>query len=85
MTPDGYNGSHKDPAPEVWLFDLSKSSVVNRIKLKVPALSIDVNGANELLVVNIEGGLDIYAGLSGEYRHTIRALGDTPYMVHAVE
>ena len=21
MTPDGYQGSHKDPAPEVWLFD----------------------------------------------------------------
>ncbi len=85
MTPDGYDGSHKDPAPEVWLFDVSKSKVVNRIKLRVPALSIDVNEANDLLVVNIEGGLDIYAGLSGEYRHTIHALGDTPYMVHAVE
>ena len=49
------------------------------------ALSIDINKDNKLLVVNIEAGLDVYDGISGEYEHTIRALGDTPYMVHAVE
>lgn len=85
MTPDGYNGSHKDPATEVWLMDVSARSMLKRITLEVPALSIDVNQANDLLVVNIEGNLDVYDGLTGAYRHNIRALGDTPYMVHAVE
>lgn len=85
MTPDGYEGSHKDPAPEVWLVDVEKRSIEQRIKLQSMALSIDVNKDNKLLVVNIEAGLDVYDGISGEYEHTIRALGDTPYMVHAVE
>ncbi|MDG2277050.1 MAG: amine dehydrogenase large subunit, partial [Pseudomonadales bacterium] len=85
MTPDGYDGSHKDPATEVWLMDVERRSMLKRISLEVPALSIDVNRANDLLVVNIEGNLDVYNGLTGEYRHNIRALGDTPYMVHAVE
>ena len=85
MTPDGYEGSHKDPAPEVWLVDVEKRTIEQRIKLQTMALSIDVNKDNALLVVNIEAGLDVYDGITGEYQHTIRALGDTPYMVHAVE
>jgi len=86
MTPDGYPGSHKDPAPEVWLFDAKAQSRLDRFALRVPALSIDASGHDEprLLVVNIEGQLDIYDGRSGAYLRTIGALGETPYMVHAI-
>ena len=86
MTPDGYTGSHKDPAPEIWLFDAEAKSRLDRFALRVPALSITASGQDEprLLVVNIEGQLDIYDGRSGAYLRTIGALGETPYMVHAI-
>ena len=86
MTPDGYNGSHKDPATEVWLFSTETKKRLTRFALKVPALSITASGgdAPRLLVVNIEGGLDVYDGRSGAYVHSIHELGDDPYMVHAL-
>lgn len=86
MTPDGYNGSHKDPATEVWLYSVESNKRLARIPLKVPALSITVDAADEpkLLVVNIEGSLDVYDAQSGDYVHSIHALGETPYMVHAI-
>ncbi|MXW49991.1 MAG: hypothetical protein F4X81_00990 [Gammaproteobacteria bacterium] len=86
MTPDGYPGSHKDPAPEIWLFDVEAKARLARFDLRVPALSIDASVHDEprLLVVNIEGQLDIYDGKSGAYLRTIGALGETPYMVHAI-
>lgn len=84
MTPNGYDGSHKDPAPEVWLFDSRNHNRLARLALKVPALSIDVTLEAEprLLVVNIEGALDVYDAGSGEYQRTIYDLGASPYQVH---
>ena len=57
------------------------------VELKVPALSIGASAGDDpkLLVVNIEGSLDVYDGLSGKYVHSINALGDTPYFVHAID
>ncbi len=87
MTPDGYNGSHKDPASHVWLYDVGSRERKTEIELKVPALSITASDGEQpkLLVVNIEGSLDVYDGLSGDYIHSINALGDTPYIVHAID
>ena len=87
MTPDGYPGSHKDPAPEVWLFDTNSRERTARFELRVPALSFAATrGAQpRLLAVNIEGQLDVYDGASGAWLRTIGALGETPYMVHAVQ
>ncbi len=87
MTPNGYPGSHKDPAPEIWLFDVEAQARLARFNLRVPALSIGASAHEEprLLVVNIEGQLDIYDGKSGAYLRTIGALGETPYMVHALQ
>ena len=42
MTPDGYDGSHKDPAPEVWLFDAKKRKRLGQFELKSAAISISV-------------------------------------------
>ena len=87
MTPDGYEGSHKDPAPEVWLFDTNTGERTARIGLRVPALSIAASKHEKprLLVVNIEGQLDVYDGLTGDWLRVIGALGETPYMVHAIQ
>ena len=87
MNPNGYDGSHKDPAAEVWLFDTDKQVRLKRLPLKVPALSIDVTLEKEprLLVVNAEGALDIYNAHSGEYQRTIYDLGASPYQVHRLQ
>ena len=86
MTPDGYDGSHKDPAPEIWLFDANTQKRMTRIRLQTAALSIAATDHNDprLLVVNIEGALDVYDGRSGTYLRTVYELGDTPYMVHSI-
>ena len=87
MTPDGYQGSHKDPAPEVWLFDTDTGDRTARFELRVPALSLGASKHDEpaLLVVNVEGQLDVYDGLTGAWLRSIGALGETPYMVHAIQ
>ena len=86
MTPDGYNGSHKDPAPEIWLFDSATGKRKARFELETPALSIAATHHEKpyLLVVNIAGQLDVYDGLSGKFQHSINELGETPYMVHPI-
>lgn len=86
MAPDGYDGSHKDPAPEVWLFSTSTGKRLVRMPLKTPALSIAASAGDApvLLVLNIEGSLDVYDGRTGEYRRSVHELGDTPMMVHAL-
>ncbi len=87
MTPEGYPGSHKDPAPEVWLFDTNTGERNGRFALRVPALGIAVSKHEKprLLVVNINAQLDIYDAGSGEVLRTIGSLGETPYMVHALQ
>ncbi len=84
MTPNGYDGSHKDPNTEVWLFDTVKKKRLERIELKTMGLSIDVSLEDKpkLLVVNIEGSLDIYDAMSGDYLRSIHDLGASPYQVH---
>ena len=87
MTPNGYDGSHKDPATHVWVYDIKQRQRTENIELKVPALSIASTAGKEpkLLVVNIEGNLDVYDGLNGTYLHSIYELGDTPFMAHAID
>lgn len=84
MTPNGYEGSHKDPATEVWLFDVAKQKRIARFELNTMGLSIDVTLEDKprLLVVNIEGALDVYDAGSGEYQRSIYDLGASPYQVH---
>ena len=87
MTPDGYEGSHKDPAPEAWLFDTASGERLARFELRVPGLSFAATEGEEpkLLAVNIAGQLDIYDGGTGEWLRTVGSLGETPYMVHAIQ
>jgi len=86
MTPDGYDGSHKDPAPQVWLFDANKHKRLAQFQLKSAAVSISVTQHEKpyLLVATADATLDVYDALSGEYLRSIYDLGATPYMVHPV-
>ncbi len=87
MTPDGYEGSHKDPASEVWLFDIKKKARLSRIKLNEPAMAIDVSLEEEprLLVVNTAGALDVYNAETGKYQNSVKDLGSSPYQVHRLQ
>ena len=87
MTPDGYEGSHKDPASEVWLFDTKKKTRLSRIKLNEPAIAIDVSLEEEprLLVVNTAGALDVYNAETGKYQNSVKDLGSSPYQVHRLQ
>lgn len=86
MTPNGYPGSHKDPATEVWLFDVNKKTRLARIALKTPAISISVTSAAEprLVVANVESAVDVYDGQTGKHLNTIYDLGESPYQVYSV-
>jgi len=86
MTPNGYPGSHKDPATEVWLFDVRKKARLAQIPLKSPAISITVTSAAEprLVVANVESAVDVYDGRSGKHLNTIHDLGESPYQVYSV-
>ena len=87
MTPDGYDGSHKDPAQEVWLFDVEAQERQARLPLRELGMAIDVSLEDEpkLLVLNASGALDVYEALSGDYVRSILDLGASPLQVHRLE
>ena len=61
MQPEGHEGTHKDPATEVWVFDLTTKARVKRIKLAHPGSSLALTHATEsLLLVQADTRLDVY-------------------------
>ncbi len=87
MIPNGYTGSHKDPATEVWVFDVARKARVAKIALKTAAIAIEVtaDASPRMLVANVEGTVDVYDANAGTYMHTIYGVGETPYMIHRIE
>jgi methylamine dehydrogenase heavy chain len=87
MTPKGYPGSHKDPAPEVWVFDTAHRTRIARIALATPAIAIEVTAdtAPRLVVANAAGTVDVYDANTGEHLNTLYDVGETPYMIHRIE
>ncbi len=85
MHPDGYEGSHKDPGVEVWVFDPATRQRVNRIALELPAISIGLTRDDDPLLVatNINLEVDVYSVASGEYQRTLSDIGaETPFLLH---
>ncbi|MEO0998205.1 MAG: amine dehydrogenase large subunit, partial [Pseudomonadota bacterium] len=85
MHPGGYDGSHKDPGTEVWVFDVDRQQRVGRIELATPAITIGLTAADEPLLVatNINLTLDVYAVAGGEHLRTIADFGqETPFLFH---
>ena len=88
MHPQGYDGSHKDPGVEVWIFDTKKKRRVQRIELATPAISVAVTRDEDALLVatNINLEIDVYSVLSGEHLRTIGDFGqETPFMLHGAQ
>lgn len=85
MHAEGYDGSHKDPGTEVWVFDTKKKERVDRIVLALPAITIGLTrDDNPLLVAtNINLEVDVYDVKSGEHQRTIGNFGqETPFLLH---
>lgn len=88
MHPDGYNGSHKDGGPEVWVFDRKKKKKIRTVKLKTHGVSIMLTQDDKplLVVTNANMNLDVYDAKSGEFQRTLAGFGqETPFVVYPVK
>jgi methylamine dehydrogenase heavy chain len=88
MHKDSYDGSHKDPGIEVWVFDTDARRRINRIELQLPAISIEVTRDDEplLVVTNVNMEIDVYDAVDGEYLRTIGNFGqETPLLLHGAQ
>jgi len=85
MHKDSYDGSHKDPGIEVWVFDTDARRRIDRIELQMPAISIEVTRDDDPLLVttNVNMEIDVYAAGDGEHLRTIGNFGqETPLLLH---
>jgi methylamine dehydrogenase heavy chain len=61
MQPDAHEGTHKDPATEVWVYNTATKTRVKRLRLVRPGSSISLtHGAEPLLLVQAGERLDVY-------------------------
>ncbi len=87
MHPDGYNGSHKNGGPEVWVFDVATGKRSARHVLKNWGVSIEVTSGDQpyLVVTNGAYQLDVYSADDFKW---LRMFGDhavsMPMVLHAV-
>ena len=88
MHPEGYEGSHKDPGMEVWVYDVKKRKRSKRIALTTPAIVIELTRDETplLLATNIEMNIDVYDASTGEHLRTLAGFGqETPLILHAAQ
>ncbi len=86
MHPEGYDGSHKDGGPEVWVYDVEQKRRLRRIPLKQHGISIALNRQEDplLLVTNADMNIDVYRASSGEHVNSLTGFGqETPFVVYA--
>jgi methylamine dehydrogenase heavy chain len=61
MQPQAQEGTHKDPATEVWVYNTATKARVKRLRLARPGSSISLtHGAEQLLLVQAGERLDVY-------------------------
>ena len=88
MHEHGYNGSHKNPGSEVWVFDPRSGKRVERLKLKAKGISILATSEDKphLVVTNADFNIDVYDAQSGDWE---RMIGDhaaiMPFVLFAVK
>jgi methylamine dehydrogenase heavy chain len=69
MQPDAHEGSHKDPATEVWIYNTTTKTRTKRLRLTRPGSSISLtHGAEPLLLVQSGERLDVYDPSGGLVR-----------------
>jgi methylamine dehydrogenase heavy chain len=61
MQPDAHEGTQKDPATEVWVYNVSTKARVKRLRLVRPGSSIALShGAEPLILIQAGPRLDVY-------------------------
>jgi methylamine dehydrogenase heavy chain len=61
MQPDAHEGTHKDPATEVWVYNTATKTRIKRLRLVRPGSSISLtHGTEQLLLVQAGERLDVY-------------------------
>jgi len=61
MQPDAHEGTHKDPATEVWVYNTATKTRIKRLRLARPGSSISLtHGTEPLLLVQAGERLDVY-------------------------
>jgi methylamine dehydrogenase heavy chain len=61
MQPNAHEGTHKDPATEVWVYNAATKTRVKRLRLVRPGSSISLtHGTDPLLLVQAGERLDVY-------------------------
>jgi methylamine dehydrogenase heavy chain len=61
MQPDAHEGTHKDPATEVWVYNTATKTRIKRLRLVRPGSSISLtHGTEPLLLVQAGERLDVY-------------------------
>lgn len=61
MQPDAHEGTHKDPATEVWVYNVAAKTRLKRLRLVRPGSSIALtHGAEPLMLVQSGARLDVY-------------------------
>ncbi|HXH02028.1 MAG TPA: amine dehydrogenase large subunit [Candidatus Competibacteraceae bacterium] len=84
MHADGYQGSHKDPSTNVWVFDLKSHKKVATIESPKPLWSLRATQDEQplLLGLDIEGGLNVFDARSGQHKGTMEGIAKTaPYLL----
>ena len=73
MHENGYEGSHKDPGGEIWVYDTKSKQRRQRIALQSPAIALDITAGSKprIITTNVEMALEIYDAVSGEHIRTI--------------
>jgi methylamine dehydrogenase heavy chain len=91
MHPQGGDGTHKNPGTEVRVYDPRKRTLLRRIALKHPAISLALTrDAEPLLVVTAldeheRMNMDVYSARDGSFLRTLAPFGqETPFVVYAV-
>jgi len=85
---EGYDGSHKDPGVEVWVFDVQKQERIKRIPLELPAITMGITqGENPLIITtNINLAVDVHDGTNGKFLRTLNDIGvQTAFMLHGAK
>jgi methylamine dehydrogenase heavy chain len=61
MQPEAHEGTHKDPATEVWVYNTATKTRIKRLRLARPGSSISLtHGTEPLLLVQAGERLDVY-------------------------
>jgi methylamine dehydrogenase heavy chain len=81
MQPDAHEGTHKNPATEVWVFNVATKARVNRLRLVRPGSSIAIShGEEPLLLVQADQLLDVYDARDGALKRSLDLPGLTTRM-----